>query len=137
MTSSRLHILRYKRRAHGSLLARLALSFALLWQSAGLALASSADLSDYLCRETGQTSMSADAAIKDFLIAVGEWEEPAENPPHCPDCLASTPLALNVRAAALTPILRSSVAASVTPAKISLRTPRGPPLGSRAPPLSL
>ncbi|WP_298913079.1 hypothetical protein [uncultured Algimonas sp.] len=115
---------------------RCLLAAALLVQLAMRPAVATPDMSGYLCSETGRASAEAVAAVRDLLALVGETENDSDPAPHCPDCIAPNIIAGAPPHGLLVPASRPR-SDQTFPAQAHARPcVRGPPLGSRAPPLS-
>lgn len=116
----------------------LLLSFALLLQifAPGLAMANGGSPS-LLCNPTGQVSAELQAGLDDLKAALGIEDETVDVVMDCQDCIASVFALPSVSTAGSTSILWTHTHLSPRAHPHVTAQPRGPPLGSRAPPISL
>jgi len=110
-------------------------AFALLTQllAPGLAMANGLTPS-FICNPAGQISAEMQAGIDELKAALGIEEGELDAAMDCEDCIASVHALLAADCEGAVPV--NWTASSVDPVSLNFvwATPRGPPLGSRAPP---
>lgn len=114
----------------------MALVWQALWPSAqAMAQAAGLDVKNFMCAPGSTPTTAVEQQLTEILHLAGKIEPPSDTETeHCSNCLAPPVALLSTQVAYNTGYKPSFTRPALPTGLMSLASPRGPPLGSRAPP---